>query len=543
MSKLRPNIAIAGTLLVAGCAGTVPAPIKYAIQGLTGFTPSAPTGQPLREPPVLRNMSHAPHTVEVDLTVKQQAVQVANGPATQMFVFADTSPGGPTQGTFPGPALEATEGDKVIVHLHNRIPQPTTDHFHGLVIPIEQDGAPMNLTPPGDNHTYTWTARPGFPMTTWYHAHPHGYTHMQVSKGMEAPMRILPKQDLLKAYGATTVFLSDIRLDPNNQIPPDTEEDRVVGREGNMITVNGQVLPKLTLRPGEIRRLRIGAFAPARFFNLQIPGLKLLQVGTDGGPIPHPVPRDTILLSTAERAEVLIQAPPVAGKSFTLLDLPYDRGFGKASAPIPLMTIAVAGAPITPPPVPQNLRAIQPIVGGKPRTFELSFPSFGGGVHHFGINGRLFDPLRIDNVATFGATEVYTIENKTGSWDHPMHLHSTQFQVLDVDGVRPPEGLAWKDTVNVPRNKTAHIAVRYDGFTGHYMFHCHILQHENDGLMTTVFVARNAPPFQLPRTSDPFALREERQLAAWCGPAAPPPLDTIAEAVAAPGLAPWPVGL
>jgi bilirubin oxidase len=363
-------------------------------------------------------------------------------------------------------------------------------------------------------------------MTSWYHAHPHGYTHIQVVRGMEAPMRILDPNDPLKAYPQSTLFLSDLKVDANNQLPPDNDHDRVAGREGNVRTVNGQVLPRLTMAPGEIRRLRMGDFATAHFFNLTIPGMTMLQVGTDGGLMEHAVPRDQLLLTVAERAEVLIQAPREPGKRFTLLDLPYDRGFDtKAKQPTPLMTIVVGNGPaVNPPPVPKTLRQIPRLPGGRPRNFELGFPSFGGGVHHFALNGRTFDPLRIDNVAKFQSDETFVIRNKTGNWDHPMHLHSTQFQILDVDGVPPVTGLAWKDVVDVPRNKTARIAVRYFGFTGHYMFHCHILQHENDGLMTTVFVA-NAPPFQLPPTSHPFDVllrTKEDQLAAWCGPAAPP---------------------
>jgi FtsP/CotA-like multicopper oxidase with cupredoxin domain len=544
MKHLRP---IAISVLVAGSVAVgAPRPhaAAYAVQALTGAAPVT-TGQPLRELPVLRNMSHQPHTVEVDVTIKQQPVQLLPGPPTLMNVFADTSPGGPGVGTFPGPALQVTEGDNVVFHIHNQLIQPTTTHFHGLPIPVEQDGAPMNLTPPAQSHNYRWVTPVGFPMFSWYHAHPHGFTHIQVARGMEAPMIILPKVDPLKAFPVSTVFLSDHKLTANNQLPPDSDFDRVAGREGNVITVNGQVLPKLTLRPGEIRHLRIGNFAPARYFDLAIPGLPFLQVGTDGGYLERPVIRPTILLSSAERAEVLIQAPREAGKQFTLFSLPHDRGFGlEPRVNIPLMTIVTAGTPVTPPPVPAVLRHIERIntAGAHQRTFELGFPTFSVGVHHFSINGRLYPPLRIDNVATQLGTEVYTIRNKTGNWDHPMHLHSIQFQILDIDGKPPVEGLAWKDTVNVPRSGVARFAVRYLGFKGHYMFHCHILQHENDGLMTTVFVA-NAPPFQLPPAGNPLDLRVSRQLAAWCGPAAPPepeaaPVDRVAEAL--PGLAHWP---
>lgn len=520
----RPNGAIRSLLMVG--APDNPSPEFF-------LPHSAPTDQELVEPPVLPNSSTVPGTVVVDITASQRALQLLDGPPTTMVVF---------NGSYPGPALEVHEGDRVTVHFHNRSPIPVNVHYHGLLIPTEQDGNPENAVPPGGDQDYVWTAPTGFPMSSFYHTHAHGFTHIGVVRGLEAPLRVLAANDPIPAaYGHTTLFLADNKFTANNQIPPDDEYDRINGREGNVIFVNGQVLPKLTLRPGEIRRLRIGDFASARFFHLGFAGLHALQVGTDGGPINRPVPIDDLLLANAERADVLIQAPSTPGKSVPILLLPYDRGLGpdsKRDVPLTLLTVVTAGQPITQPPVPTQLGNVVPLqVGGAgQRTFELGLPSISGGVHHFGIDHALFDPARIDNVTTFGGVEYWTIANKDGSWDHPMHLHSTQFQVLDVDGKPPITGPAWKDTVDVPKGAVAHLAVPFQHDPGLYMFHCHILQHENDGMMTDVMVG-NGPAYKIqnpPATDDknwpskdtpfppvPFAggsLAAGLHGGRWCGP-------------------------
>jgi FtsP/CotA-like multicopper oxidase with cupredoxin domain len=97
------------------------------------------------------------------------------------------------------------------------------------------------------------------------------------------------------------------------------------------------------------------------------------------------------------------------------------------------------------------------------------------------INGKVMDPERVDVRARLGATEIWEVENLVGM-DHPFHLHGFQFQVLDRDGV-PEKDRRWKDTVNVPKHSSVRFVVRYDSYAGKWMFHCHILDHEDHGMM------------------------------------------------------------
>jgi FtsP/CotA-like multicopper oxidase with cupredoxin domain len=484
---------------------------------------TAPTGQELREPPAYKNLGTKPGVYEIDTTISQAPVQLVNGPKTQMFLY---------NGQYPGPVIRCKEGTTVIVHAHNKLALPTNIHFHGLIIPPEQDGAPQNLMGPGDSHTYTWVAKAGFPMNTWYHAHPHGITHTEVQRGLEGFTQILAAKDPLPAaYGNTQIVLFDARFDANNQFPPDTEFDRINGREGNIVFVNGQVLPTLTLKPGEIRRLTILNGSAARFYDVAIPGMKVLWVGTDGGLFGKPVPFDHQLLSNAERIQVLIQAPNVPNQAYQLVALPNDRGLKPIhQQTIPLMTIRTsAAAPVAAPPVPATLRRVDPIPqSGLKRTIEMGFNGFNG-VKHYMIDTKRFDPLRIDNVANHDQTETWNLIGQNGKWWHPMHLHSTQFQVLEVNG-KPEPFPAWKDTVALPGSGKVKFVVRYNDFAGLFFFHCHILSHEDDGMMTTLYVNQGTTG---PRVGDNLArlpVEASPELARWAAQLASGKVPTIGEA-------------
>jgi bilirubin oxidase len=496
---------------------------------------------PLREPDVLFDANGADNIVEVNLVAEEAQVQLVPGLPTTVWVFRDGNFNGTGQlgpARFPGPIIQCREGDRVIVHFRNNLPPATAHlpeisnvHFHGMIIEPEQDGSPPNLVERGDLHTYDWVATIGFPMSGWYHAHPHGVTHIEVGRGMLSGIRVLPRAGLTKphpeefppdervtkadplpaAFGDSYLFLTDFRLDENNQIGPDNEFDRINGREGNILTVNGQVFPTLTLRRGEVRRVRICDSSQARFYNLAIkadkvekPTVEMIQVGTDGGLFRFPEPQQKILLSTAERAEVLLKAPNEDG-DHTLVSLPFDRGQGlREDEPLPLMRIRVEGEPIAQPAIPGQLRFVPNLkelfgANALERTLRLALVSVGGGRNHFTIDGKIFDPLRIDNVVKFNTTEIWEIDNKQGNWAHPMHLHNIQFQVVEIDGKSEPgNNPKWKDTVNVPRSARARFINRFNDRRGMFMFHCHIIQHEDDGLMTTGYIEESAPPYQAP---------------------------------------------
>jgi FtsP/CotA-like multicopper oxidase with cupredoxin domain len=188
-----------------------------------------------------------------------------------------------------------------------------------------------------------------------------------------------------------------------------------------------------------------------------------------------------LLLAPAERVEVLVRATGAPGTRARLVALPYDRYIPQTRPanwrdPCPLLTLAYSTEPpITPRPLPAVLRHVPPLDPAAATATRVMSLSQGM------INGKIMDPNRIDVTAPLGATEIWEVENLVGM-DHPFHLHGFQFQVLDRNGV-PEPFRCWKDMVNVPKHSQARFIVRYDDFPGKWMFHCHILDHEDHGMM------------------------------------------------------------
>jgi bilirubin oxidase len=218
-------------------------------------------------------------------------------------------------------------------------------------------------------------------------------------------------------------------------------------------------------------------------------------IGTDGGLLRAPVPGlDEILLAPAERVDLIVTASLSSRASAVLQALPYDRGsmgmMGFASSTIPLLTVNYTSAATTAVALPGALNTIADLgVPTKARRLVLSsgmgMGGMGmGGMMSFLIDGKSFDPARIDLTSRVNEVEQWTIDNRS-SMDHPFHLHGTQFQVVSRtrSGVTATEPyLAWRDTVNVAAFETVVLkAVQHQ--LGKRMYHCHILEHESQGMM------------------------------------------------------------
>jgi FtsP/CotA-like multicopper oxidase with cupredoxin domain len=253
------------------------------------------------------------------------------------------------------------------------------------------------------------------------------------------------------------------------------------GREGNLHFVNAKLGQELPIRSGEVQRWRIINASAARYYRLALEGHTFLHVGSDGGLFEHPVECPEVLLAPAERVEVLVRATGAPGSRAQLLALPYDRYIPQTRPanwqdPCPLLTLTYTDeAPRAAVAVPTVLRHVPPLDPAAATATRVMSLSQGM------INGLMMDMGRTDVHAALGATEIWQVENLVGM-DHPFHLHGFQFQVIDRNGV-PEPFRCWKDTVNVPRHEQVRFIVRYDDFPGKWMFHCHILDHEDHGMM------------------------------------------------------------
>lgn len=448
-----------------------------------------PEGEPLRSLPRLRNTSGQPGAFSATLVAAPTQLQLAPGNTTEILAY---------NGVSPGPLIEVTEGDQVAITLKNKIPgQESTIHWHGLPVPADQDGNPMNSVASGSDRTYSFTLPADSAGSFWYHPHPHKFTAEQVYRGLAGAFIVKPKVDPLPSgLGDTALFISDLRLAPDGKIPPNTDDDWANGREGEHVLVNGQKRPVLTLAPGSSRRFRLFNACNARYLRLAFEGHRMTLVATDGGLIAEPMAGlEEILLTPGERAEVVVDFRPAAGR-ISLNALPYDRGRmsgQNATVAIPILTINLEGQPSAPIALPTRLRTLNPLGAPAARKrieFGERMTNGPSGMAFEGfINGKPLELGRIDLVSRLGEIELWEVANPT-DMDHPFHLHGTQFQVVEREqGGRtsPAPGPTWKDTVNVARGGTVRFLVRQD-MPGLRVYHCHILEHEERGMMGTLNV-------------------------------------------------------
>ncbi len=435
-------------------------------------------GEELQPIVKLENQSHQQNLFKADVIAAPTEMEFVSGKKTTVWAYNNS---------IPGSLIEVYEGDTVEITFINKLPQPSTIHWHGLPIPPEQDGNPMDPVLPGQSHTYRFTMPEGSAGTYWYHPHPHEYTAEQVYRGLAAPFIVRAKNDPLKNIPERNLMISDLKLTREGAIAGNDAMDWMNGREGQYVLVNGQFQPVINL-PGT-ERWRIWNASSARYLNLSLSGHKFTLVGTDGGLLEKPV-RDLqqLLLSPAERVEIIVDTLGQKGSVNLQLE-PYNRGKMGHVAVEQTTKIATvnmsAGNSIN---VPDSLRKIDDL-GATQSVKKIIFTevmSMANGQHsmQFLINGKSFDMDRIDFISRTHEVELWEISNQS-DMDHPFHVHGTQFQIVETE----PNSLrtvapyrAWKDTVNVRAGETVRIKIRQD-FPGLRMLHCHILEHEVQGMM------------------------------------------------------------
>ena len=431
----------------------------------------------LREPPLLRSRSRVPAVVEFDLTAAPARLRLLpGGPLVDAYAY---------NGSVPGPTIDVREGDSVVIHFRNELPETSTVHWHGLHLPANADGSVLDPIPPGTSHDYTFRLARGSAGTYWYHPHPDVRSTYQVAMGLFGAFIVRAADDPLVAKGITEklLILSDNRFGADGQVTfPDprsiaAEVDLENGREGNVLFVNGQVAPTIPIGRGAVQRWRIVNASAARVYRLALPGRSLIKVGTDGGLFGAPVEVPEVVLANSGRVELLV----LGDSGAALQDLPYDRYMPQTRPPDwdstrTLLTVGVQGtAAVRPVAIPAVLRPIPVLDTTQVAARRVIVMSQGQ------LDGKRMDMHRIDIRARLNTTEIWTIQNVVGM-DHPFHLHGFQAQVLDRGGVPEPFP-SWNDTVNVPKHSSVRIVVRFDDYPGRWMYHCHILDHEDEGMM------------------------------------------------------------
>ncbi len=414
-------------------------------------------------------------------------------------------------GNLLGPTIILQRGHEVTLNVTNTLPDLTTTHWHGLHVSPVNDGGPHSLIYPNN----TWS--PSFTVldhasTFWYHPHGHGLTDYQVSLGAAGMIIVRDEEeaalDLPRTYGVDDIpLILQTKAIVGGQIMLHTGLDSVV-------LVNG-VRDALKELPAQVVRLRCLNGASERTFELGFSnGLSFHVIGTDGGLLTAPVEVTRAMLMPGERLEVLVDLNGMEGHSFQLMaynsELPNgiigaaQVGNGMAfldgypdnalnGTDFPFMSFTVTSATSDPVlDIPNQLVVMEPYQeadANLTRTFDLQPQSMGPMEMiegPFEINGALMDMDVINEVVPLGSTEIWEFVNNT-MVGHPIHIHDIQFNILERSGgpIQPWE-TGWKDVVFVPAMGSARVIMQ---FLDHadpdmpYMYHCHLLMHEDEGMM------------------------------------------------------------
>ncbi|MEL6930460.1 MAG: multicopper oxidase family protein [Cyanobacteria bacterium J06600_6] len=454
--------------------------------------------------------------LELDLEARESLVNLADRKASLLTY----------NGQIPAPRLEAQPGDKVRIHFTNNLEQPTNIHYHGLHIPLTGNADNVFLhIKPKEKLTYEFQIPQNHPSGTfWYHPHLHGLVAEQLFGGL-AGLFIVRGEDenipSLKAAQEEFLVLQDFSIDERGQRSNSAHMSLMMGREGEIITVNGQVNPGFNLSAGGLLRLRILNASPSRFYRLALEDHAFYHIATDGNSLNEPVEVNELLLTPGQRADILVRGavrPRADMRSgipwddrrkgtrtktdkesgqYRLLNLPYDRGSmgmmgggmmdSNPDKAIALATVNYASA-VKSVTLPTKLNSISALPEPQTvRRFELNHgmsPEVGIA---FLINGEHYSSEdRINTEVKLNTVEDWELIN-TGVMDHPFHIHGNAFQVVSRNG-QSELLLVWRDTVLVKRGETVRIRIPFNDFAGKTVYHCHVLDHEDLGMMGNLLI-------------------------------------------------------
>ncbi|MDH6238083.1 FtsP/CotA-like multicopper oxidase with cupredoxin domain [Cryobacterium sp. CG_9.6] len=407
--------------------------------GATGLTLQASTllpaelngGAELTEPTELRSSGGA-LTVDLEATAGQLSVA---GRTVQALGY---------NGGTPGPTLRMRAGDTVNVSLRNGLTDPSNLHVHGLHVSPENNGDNMFVTvPAGDSFDYEYTLPADHPPGVfWYHPHHHGFVTDQVFGGLFGAI-IVDDPDPIPATRERVLIISDVTLTAGGTVATATAMQKMSGREGELVLVNGQLSPRLTAQPGDRERWRIVNACVSRYLRLRLDGQQMSLLGIDSGRFASPREVAEIVLAPGNRADVLVTA---AEGTSALHTLAYDRGNAggmmgggsTSTADTTLATLNVAGevaaesGAIPRQRTPRDLRSAA-VTARRELVFAMGMGGMGGGMMSPTINGRAFDASRDDETVQFGSVEEWLLTN-TSNLDHPLHLHVWPMQIVEQNG-------------------------------------------------------------------------------------------------------------
>ncbi|MFV0462408.1 MAG: multicopper oxidase family protein [Nostocoides sp.] len=419
-------------------------------------------------------------------------------------------------GSVPGPTLRIRPGDTLAITLDNALDRPTNLHTHGLhVSPEGNSDNPFRMVAAGKWADYDIVVPADHPTGTfWYHPHHHGMVAEQVFNGLLGAIIVADDHEP-DVDRDRVMIVSDTTLTSDGQVPA-SHMEVMQGREGQLVLINGVVNPRIELSPGTIEGWRMLNACTSRYLDISLDGHTLGLLGRDGQGLTAARDIEHLFMPPGSRADLLVRA--LADGTYAVRTTSVDRirpgqgmgmGMGmdgsQLSRAMVLATVAVTSNPAstssaaTPASAarptgasgwPDWDRSLRDLTGAgvdaqRRVTFTMGMGGTGGGM--FEIDGRVFDPQRVDVSARLGTVEEWTIAN-TSVMDHPFHLHVWPFQVTDAPDHDPGGPPDWRDVINVPAAGQVTVRVPIETYAGTTVYHCHILDHEDLGMMGMIRV-------------------------------------------------------
>ena len=413
------------------------------------------------------------------------------------FGFREPTPTAGFNGSFLGPTLIMERGDDVVLNVTNELGEITTTHWHGMHVSPENDGGPHTKIDPGETWSPAFTVMDGG-ATMWYHPHLHMLTNQHVTLGLAGLIlvrdEIETSANLPRTYGVDEfpLFLMDRLVGFEGQF--------IVAGLGDTLMTNGTLDAFLEV-PAQMVRFRVVNASAERGYHFGVSDGRSFQlIGTDGGLFERPLTRDRVLVMPGERLDVILDLNDAQGSTVDLMafnselagnDIPGSAngpGGGNALNGLDLKLVELRVGSTTTSPVtelPNELQAVARLTEAqatRTRTVRMT----GSPPSPFLLDDQDFDHDVINQTVDLNAVEIWEIVNET-NYAHPFHIHDVQFFILDIDGEPPPPELAGKkDTIIVRRRSTVRFIAIFDDHASSdvpYMYHCHVLTHEDEGMM------------------------------------------------------------